>query len=86
MSRSGEATGRWSAITTVGITTQGAMKAVEVLEAGRLRDDRLPRGRHRRPGDGEMMREGVIGAVLDYSTIEVSNEMHTPCSPAGRSG
>ena len=24
----------------------------------------------------EMMRQGLIGAVLDYSTIEVSNEMH----------
>ena len=24
----------------------------------------------------EMMRQGLIGAVLDFSTIEVSNEMH----------
>lgn len=64
------------AVTTVGITTTGAMKAVEVLEeagyetvvfhavgtGGRAMED--------------MMREGIVGAVLDYSTIEVSNDMH----------
>ncbi|HTZ51562.1 MAG TPA: Tm-1-like ATP-binding domain-containing protein [Spirochaetia bacterium] len=64
------------AITTVGITTQGAMKAAEVLEAA---------GYHtivfHAVGSGgrameQMMKEGIIAGVLDYSTIEVSNEMH----------
>lgn len=64
------------AITTVGITTKGAMLAAAILEqagfetivfhavgtGGRAMED--------------MMRQGLIGAVLDYSTIEVSNEMH----------
>ncbi len=64
------------AVTTVGITTPGAMKAVEVLEragyetivfhaigtGGRAMED--------------MMKEGIIGAVLDFSIIEVSNEMY----------
>jgi uncharacterized protein (UPF0261 family) len=64
------------AVTTVGITTPGAMKAVEVLEragyetivfhaigtGGRAMED--------------MMKEGLIGAVLDFSIIEVSNEMY----------
>jgi uncharacterized protein (UPF0261 family) len=64
------------AVTTVGITTLGAMKAVEVLEragyetivfhaigtGGRAMED--------------MMKEGNIGAVLDFSIIEVSNEMY----------
>jgi uncharacterized protein (UPF0261 family) len=63
------------AVTTVGITTLGAMKAVEVLEragyetivfhavgtGGRAMED--------------MMKEGIIGAVLDFAIIEVSNEM-----------
>jgi uncharacterized protein (UPF0261 family) len=63
------------AVTTVGITTLGAMKAIEVLEragyetivfhaigtGGRAMED--------------MMKEGIIGAVLDFSIIEVSNEM-----------
>ncbi len=64
------------AITTVGITTKGAMTAAKILEdagyetivfhavgtGGRAMED--------------MMRQGLIGAVLDFSTIEVSNEMH----------
>jgi len=63
------------AITTVGITTKGAMKAAEVLEAA---------GYHtivfHAVGSGgrameQMMKEGIIAGVLDYSTIEVSNEM-----------
>jgi uncharacterized protein (UPF0261 family) len=63
------------AVTTVGITTTGALRAVEVLEragyetivfhaigtGGRAMED--------------MMKEGIIGAVLDFSIIEVSNEM-----------
>ncbi len=71
------------AVTTVGITTTGAMKAVEVLEeagyetvvfhavgtGGRAMED--------------MMREGIIGAVLDFSLIEVSNEMHAALLAGG---
>ena len=64
------------AVTTVGITTQGAMKAVEVLESAGYETIVFhaigPGGRAME----QLMREGVIGAVLDFSTIEVSNEMH----------
>ncbi|MCC7162316.1 MAG: Tm-1-like ATP-binding domain-containing protein [Anaerolineae bacterium] len=63
-------------ITTVGITTRGAMKAIEVLERAGYETIVFhaigPGGRAME----QLMREGVIGAVLDYSTIEVSNEMH----------
>ena len=63
-------------VTTVGITTQGAMRAVEVLEAAGYETIVFhaigPGGRAME----QMMREGIIGAVLDFSTIEVSNEMH----------
>jgi uncharacterized protein (UPF0261 family) len=62
-------------VTTVGITTQGAMKAIEVLEAAGYETIVFhaigPGGRAME----QMMEEGIIGAVLDYSTIEVSNEM-----------
>lgn len=64
------------AVTTVGITTQGAMKAIEVLEKAGYETIVFhaigPGGRAME----QLMEEGVIGAVLDYSTIEVSNEMH----------
>jgi uncharacterized protein (UPF0261 family) len=64
------------AVTTVGITTQGAMKAVEVLEKAGYETIVFhaigPGGRAME----QMMKEGIIGAVLDYSTIEVSNEMY----------
>lgn len=63
-------------VTTVGITTQGAMKAIEVLEAAGFETIVFhaigPGGRAME----QLMREGVIGAVLDFSTIEVSNEMY----------
>ena len=64
------------AVTTVGITTQGAMKAVEVLESAGYETIVF-----HAIGPGvrameQMMKEGIIGAVLDFSTIEVSNEMH----------
>ncbi len=63
------------AVTTVGITTKGAMKSVEVLESKGYETIVFhaigPGGRAME----QMMREGIIGAVLDYSTIEVSNEM-----------
>jgi len=82
------------AITTVGITTQGAMKAAEVLEAAGLHTIVFhaigPGGRAME----QMMKEGIIAAVLDYSTIEVSNEMYHAllaggperCTTAGRLG
>lgn len=64
------------AVTTVGITTQGAMKAAQVLEDAGYETIVFhaigPGGRAME----QMMKEGIIGAVLDYSTIEVSNEMH----------
>lgn len=64
------------AVTTVGITTQGAMKAVDVLENAGYETIVFhaigPGGRAME----QMMKEGIIGAVLDYSTIEVSNEMY----------
>lgn len=64
------------AVTTVGITTRGAMKAVETLEAAGYETIVFhavgPGGRAME----QMMKDGIIGAVLDYSTIEVSNEMH----------
>lgn len=62
-------------VTTVGITTKGAMKAVEELEKRGYETIVFhaigPGGRAME----QLMKEGVIGAVLDYSTIEVSNEM-----------
>jgi len=63
------------AITTVGITTRGAMKASEVLQQAGFETIVFhaigPGGRAME----QMMKEGLIGAVLDYSTIEVSNHM-----------
>jgi uncharacterized protein (UPF0261 family) len=62
-------------VTTVGITTQGAMKAIDVLEdAGYETIVFHAVGTGGRAME-QLMEEGVIGAVLDYSTIEVSNEM-----------
>lgn len=62
-------------VTTVGITTLGAKKAIEVLEAAGYETIVFhaigPGGRAME----EMMKEGFIGGVLDYSTIEVSNGM-----------
>ncbi len=64
------------AITTVGITTKGAMKAAELLEqAGYETIVFHAIGAGGRAME-QMMKEGLIGAVLDYSTIEVSNEMY----------
>jgi uncharacterized protein (UPF0261 family) len=64
------------AVTTVGITTLGAMKAIEVLEEAGYETIVFhaigPGGRAME----QLMIEGVIGAVLDYSTIEVSNELY----------
>ena len=72
------------AVTTVGITTRGAMKAVEVLQAAGYETIVFhaigPGGRAME----QMMREGIIGAVLDYSTIEVSNNMHKALLDGGK--
>lgn len=63
------------AVTTVGITTRGAMKAVDALERAGYETIVFhaigPGGRAME----QMMREGLVGAVLDYATIEVSNEL-----------
>jgi uncharacterized protein (UPF0261 family) len=71
-------------VTTVGITTQGAMTAIEVLEAAGYETIVFhaigPGGRAME----QLMKEGVIGAVLDYSTIEVSNEMHEALLAGGQ--
>ena len=63
------------AVTTVGITTRGAMRACEVIEqAGYETIVFHAIGAGGRAME-QLMKEEVIGAVLDYSTIEVSNEM-----------
>ncbi len=63
------------AVTTVGITTHGAMRAIETLQQAGYETIVFhaigPGGRAME----QMMKEGIIGAVLDYSTIEVSNHM-----------
>jgi uncharacterized protein (UPF0261 family) len=63
------------AITTVGITTKGAMKAAEVLQGAGYETITFHAVGTGGRAMEEMMRQGFIGAVLDYSTIEVSNEM-----------
>ncbi len=62
-------------VTTVGITTQGAMKAIEVLEAAGYETIVFHAVGTGGRAMEQLMEEGVITAVLDYSTIEVSNEM-----------
>jgi uncharacterized protein (UPF0261 family) len=63
------------AVTTVGITTRAAMNAVRILEEAGYETIVFhaigPGGRAME----QMMKEGIIGAVLDLATIEVSNEM-----------
>ena len=64
------------AVTTVGITTAGAMVAVKALEdAGYETIVFHAVGTGGRAME-EMMQQGLIGAVLDFSIIEVSNEMY----------
>jgi uncharacterized protein (UPF0261 family) len=71
------------AITTVGITTKGAMTAAKVLEdAGYETIIFHAVGTGGRAME-RMMREGLIGAVLDFSTIEVSNDMHNALLAGG---
>jgi uncharacterized protein (UPF0261 family) len=82
------------AVTTVGITTLGAMKAVEVLEAAGLHTIVFHAVGSGGRAMEQMMKEGIIAAVLDYSTIEVSNEMYHAllaggperCTTAGKLG
>jgi uncharacterized protein (UPF0261 family) len=62
-------------VTTVGITTQGAMKAIEVLEAAGYETIVFHAVGTGGRAMEQLMEEGVIGAVLDYSTIEFSTEM-----------
>jgi len=62
-------------VTTVGITTQGAMTAIEVLEAAGYETIVFHAVGTGGRAMEQLMEEGVIGAVLDYSTIEVSNEI-----------
>ena len=64
------------AVTTVGITTIGAMKAVEVLESAGYETIVFHAIGTGGRAMEEMMNEGIVGAVLDFSIIEVSNEMH----------
>jgi len=64
------------AITTVGITTVGAMTAARVLESAGFETIIFHAVGTGGRAMEEMMRQGLIGAVLDYSTIEVSNEMY----------
>jgi uncharacterized protein (UPF0261 family) len=64
------------AITTVGITTEGAMTASRVLEEAGYETIVFHAVGTGGQAMEEMMRQGMIGAVLDFSTIEVSNEMH----------
>jgi uncharacterized protein (UPF0261 family) len=71
------------AVTTVGITTRGAMAAVEILEkAGYQTIVFHANGAGGRAME-QMMREGIIDGVLDYSIIEVSNEMHNAMLAGG---
>lgn len=71
------------AVTTVGITTIGAMKAVEVLEKGGYETVVFHAVGTGGRAMEDMMREGMIGAVLDFSLIEVSNEMHSALLAGG---
>jgi uncharacterized protein (UPF0261 family) len=63
------------AVTTVGITTKAAVNAVRIFEQAGYETIVFhaigPGGRAME----QMMKEGIIGAVLDLATIEVSNEM-----------
>jgi len=72
------------AITTVGITTRGAMKAIELLNDAGYETIVFhaigPGGRAME----QMMKEKIIGAVLDLSTIEVSNEMYDALLAGGK--
>jgi uncharacterized protein (UPF0261 family) len=63
-------------VTTVGITTQGATRAIEVIEAAGYETIVFHAVGTGGRAMEALMREGVIKAVLDFSTIEVTNHMH----------
>ncbi|MEX2558670.1 MAG: Tm-1-like ATP-binding domain-containing protein, partial [Pirellulales bacterium] len=63
-------------VTTVGITTQGAMKAVETLEGEGYETIVFHAVGTGGRAMEEMMHQGIIAAVLDFSIIEVTNQMH----------
>lgn len=63
-------------VTTVGITTEGAMKAIEVLEAAGCETIVFHAVGTGGRAMEQLMREGVITAVLDLATIEVANHMY----------
>ena len=71
------------AITTVGITTGGAMKATELLEEAGFETVVFHAIGTGGRAMEEMMQQGIIGAVLDLATIEVSNEMHSALLAGG---
>ncbi len=64
------------AITTVGITTRGAMKAAEELQRAGYETIIFHANGSGGRAMEQMMKEGIVSAVLDYSIIEVSNEMY----------
>jgi len=70
-------------VTTVGITTQGAMRAVEVLEREGFETIVFHAVGTGGRAMEEMMRQGLLGGVLDFSIIEVSNEMHAALLAGG---
>ena len=70
-------------ITTVGITTEGAMEAKRTLEeAGYETIVFHAVGTGGRAME-ELMRQGVIKAVLDLATIEITNELYDALLAAG---
>ena len=71
------------AVTTVGITTKGAMKAIEVLETAGYETIVFHAVGSGGRAMEQMMKEGLIGAVLDYAIIEVSNEIHNALLAGG---
>jgi uncharacterized protein (UPF0261 family) len=70
-------------VTTVGITTEGATKAVEVLNAAGFETIVFHAVGTGGRAMEALMKEGVIKAVLDIATIEVSNEMYHALLAAG---
>jgi uncharacterized protein (UPF0261 family) len=70
-------------VTTVGITTQGAMKAIEVLESAGYETIVFHAVGTGGRAMEALMKEGVIKAVLDIATIEVTNEMYGAMLAAG---
>ena len=63
-------------VTTVGITTEGAMKAIEVLEENGCETIVFHAVGTGGRSMEELIRQGIIIAVLDIATIEVANEMY----------